>query len=103
MQLSTTIREAPAKTLLHRTADDLTRPDASAEPVLAVNNIQGNILAGFNKDHQTHLYLRIQEREAEPFRGWPRALTPFIANTAGSLAFNRLFKAIPFPRHTHTR
>jgi len=71
--------------------------------VLAVNNIQGNILAGFNKDHQTHLYLRIQEGQAEAFRSWLRALVPFIASTSEVLAFNRLFKEIRLRRHTETR
>src|SRR3979411_2365960 len=103
MQLSTTIREAPAKTLLHRTANDPTRPDASDEPVLAVSKTRGNMLAGFNKGQQTHIDLRIQEGQVEAFRSWLRALVPFIASTAEVLAFNRLFKEIRLRRHTDTR
>ena len=34
-------------------------PDRANEPSLAIDQIQGNIFPGFNKDHQTLLFLRI--------------------------------------------
>ena len=33
------------------------------EPILDVHEIQGNVLAGFNKDHQTLLGLLIRNKE----------------------------------------
>lgn len=52
------IREAPAS--LATTAENAKQPDTTGEPVLAVDNIRGNI-AGFNKDHQTMLFLKITD------------------------------------------
>lgn len=65
---------------------------ATDEDVLNVTNIQGNILAGFNKDHQILLFLRISDRDQ--FRKWLCELTPFVATTEEVLAFNRLFKQL---------
>src|SRR5580700_10307513 len=98
------VREVPAGTLLRtQTGHDLTRPDARKEPVLAVRNIQGNILAGFNKDHQVHLYLRILDGQVEAFRQWLGRLVPFIATTSEVLAFNRLFKEVRARRGVEAR
>src|ERR1700692_132390 len=100
----TPVREVPAVTLFHtQSGHDLTRPDAHKEPVLAVRNIQGNILAGFNKDHQVHLYLRILDGQVEAFRQWLGRLVPFIATTSEVLAFNRLFKEVRQRRGVETR
>jgi Dyp-type peroxidase family len=105
LQTQTGVREAPM-TLPGKNENDPTRPRVDLpiseggmdEPGLDVDNIQGNILAGFNKDHQTHLYLRINEpRDAatvEAFRRWLGRLIPFIATTNEVLRFNRLFKEI---------
>jgi len=85
------VREAPqpsGKSLKH----DPTRPAVPNEPVLAIENIQGNILSGFNKDQQTLLFLRVDNKY--DFRRWLGELIPFIATTAEVLAFNRLFKEI---------
>jgi len=98
------VREAPAVTLLRSPSEhDPTRPDASKEPELAVRNIQGNILAGFNKDHQVHLYLRVLDGQVEAFRQWLGRLVPFIATTSEVLAFNRLFKEVNKRRGVETR
>ena len=98
------VRGAPALTLIHGPSDqDPTRPDASKEPVLDVDNIQGNILAGFNKDHQVHLYLRVLDGQVEAFRQWLGRLIPFIATTSEVLAFNRLFKEVNQRRGVETR
>jgi Dyp-type peroxidase family len=71
------------------------------EPVLAVKEIQGNILAGFNKDQQTLLFLRITD--PDDFRRWLGELIPFIATTAEVISFNRLFKEIRRRRKAETR
>jgi Dyp-type peroxidase family len=98
------VREAPTVTLLRSPSEqDPTRPDASKEPELAVRNVQGNILAGFNKDHQVHLYLRILDGQVEAFRQWLGRLIPFIATTSEVLAFNRLFKEVNKRRGVETR
>lgn len=62
------------------------------EPPLAVEEIQGNILAGFNKDNQTLLFLKIDDPSL--FKPWLKHLVPFIATTEEVLKFNRLFKQI---------
>lgn len=66
------------------------------EPILNIREIQGNILAGFNKDFQTFLFLRIAAEQNGPkdARAWIRnTLAPRLASTDQVLAFNRLFKA----------
>ncbi len=67
-------------------------PTLVDEPVLDANEIQGNILAGFNKDYQTLLFLQIGETDAA--KSWLRRLEPSIATLGEVLAFNRLFKAL---------
>src|SRR6266705_1974662 len=64
------LREAPAPEPLQGSLDDPSHPDASREPVLNVANIQGNILVGFNKDHQAFLFLSLatEDFEDEAFR-----------------------------------
>ncbi|HYO81262.1 MAG TPA: hypothetical protein VES20_07680 [Bryobacteraceae bacterium] len=47
--------------------------------------IQGKILAGFNKDFQTMMFLRITDLIAA--RGWLRRLLPYVATTAKDEAF----------------
>ena len=59
-----TVREAPFPMPLLCGLDDASHPDVGNEPVLAVDQIQGNILAGFNKDFQTLIFLHI-DRAAE--------------------------------------
>jgi hypothetical protein len=85
-------REAPASLLRH--SPDLTFREAPDEPVLPVQNIQGNIVPGFNKDFQTRLFLRIVDEQTADFKRWLRAFIPFVATTAKVLTFNRLFKAL---------
>lgn len=100
------VREAPFPEPLFVGDDDPAFPDASKEPVLRVNNIQGNILGGFNKDHQAFVFLTLQ-RHARPgataeqefptvkaFKAWLRDTIPLIATTAEVVAFNRLFKEL---------
>jgi hypothetical protein len=93
------VREAPTPSPLKRRTDDPTRPRVPDEPVLAVENIQGNVI-GFNKDHQTFLFLKIVD-DAQ-FRVWLGKLVPFIATGAEVLAFNRLYKEIRRRRRVDT-
>jgi Dyp-type peroxidase family len=89
----TIIQRAPAREAPF--PDRAVRSDcapATDECILDVANVQGNILAGFNKDHQILLFLRIAD--AAQFRLWLRELTPFVATTEEVLAFNRLFKTL---------
>jgi hypothetical protein len=63
--------------------------ESSDEPQLRVDQVQGNILAGFNKDNQTLIFLNITD--AKKFKKWLGAVTPFISTTDEVLKFNRLF------------
>ncbi|MBW4609009.1 MAG: Dyp-type peroxidase [Hassallia sp. WJT32-NPBG1] len=62
------------------------------EEVLAVEDIQGNILAGFNKDFQSFLFLKIYDRDIA--KTWLASIIPQIASVAEVLAFNRMFRAL---------
>lgn len=90
------IRETPAPSLVEFKKSDPSKPDvgpgkgALEEPVLDIDNIQGNIINGFNKDHRMLLFLRIGDARA--FKLWLKSQIPFIATAAEVLAFNRLFK-----------
>jgi len=86
------VREAPFPEVFETGLADASHPDSSDEPVLAVDQIQGNILAGFNKDFQTLIFLHIDR--ARNFKPWLASQVDFIATTAEVLAFNRLFKEI---------
>lgn len=71
------------------------------EPELDVDQIQGNILAGFNKDNQTLIFLEIHE--PEKFKLWLAAITPFVATAEEVFQFNRLFKLIRSRRKVESR
>src|SRR4051794_18762174 len=75
------------------------------EPVLALDDIQGNIVGGFNKDLQTLLFLKIgeQARDIADCKRWLAALAPFIATAEEVLAFNDLFKRIRRRRNVDSR
>ena len=105
---SVPIRETPAVNLLTSHPADPARPPVPNEPPLAVCNIQGNIIGGFNKDHQTMLFLRVR-RDGDvrghlaAFKRWLHEFVPFIATAEEVLAFNRLFKAIRQRNQAETR
>jgi Dyp-type peroxidase family len=86
------VREAPAPVPLQCGIDDKSHPHVEDEPVLAIDQIQGNIVAGFTKDFQTLMFLEIVD--VPSFKRWLESQVPFIATTAEVLAFNRLFKEI---------
>ena len=85
-------REIPAPGPLLGQLGGPAHPKVPGEPRLNVDNIQGNILAGFNKDHQTLLFFQITHPAR--FKRWLRTQTPTIATTAEVLSFNRLFKSM---------
>ncbi|ARV61731.1 hypothetical protein BZZ01_26690 [Nostocales cyanobacterium HT-58-2] len=84
------IREAPTPPPLAGQQVSELRPSASDEPVLRVNNIQGNILGGFHKDFQTLIFLEIENPAA--FKQWLETQINFIATASEVIAFNRIFK-----------
>lgn len=89
------VTEAPAVSPQGQPA---TGDAATTEPRLRTDQIQGNIIPGFLKDHRTMLFLQIKDVKA--FRVWLKALIPFIATADEVLAFNRLFKEMRFRRQT---
>src|SRR4051794_22497104 len=86
------VREAPAPDPLHCGINGPSHPVAEDEPKLNVNNIQGNVLAGFNKDFQTLVFLRIDN--VANFKPWLQNFTPRIATLGEVIPFNRLFKSM---------
>nr|WP_042189989.1 Dyp-type peroxidase [Kibdelosporangium sp. MJ126-NF4]CEL19024.1 Peroxidase [Kibdelosporangium sp. MJ126-NF4]CTQ95174.1 Peroxidase (EC 1.11.1.7) [Kibdelosporangium sp. MJ126-NF4] len=68
--------------------------DAAARtlPLRHSEDIQGDILAGFRKDHVTVLLLRFPD-DHEPVRKWLRRLIPQIATTRQVAAFNSEFSS----------
>jgi Dyp-type peroxidase family len=84
------VREAPAVPSTSPSGTSPARPDVRGEPHLAVANIQGNIIAGFNKDFQTLLFLRIDDAPA--FKAWLATFAGLVATAEEVIAFNRLFK-----------
>ncbi len=66
--------------------------DDRLEPVLDVHDIQGNILAGFSKDFQILVGLRITDVAGA--KEWLRGIHPYVSSTYQVLHFNRLFRSI---------
>jgi Dyp-type peroxidase family len=87
-----TVREAPSPVPLQCGLEDESHPHVKEEPVLAIDEIQGNVLAGFTKDFQTLIFLRIDD--AAQFKPWLKSQIDSVATLAEVLAFNRLFKAV---------
>ncbi len=82
----------------HTTASTLSAYDPAVdgqstteEPILATHDIQGNILGGFNKDHEMLIFLKINQIEAA--KQWLRLIEPYIATAAEVIKFNELFKS----------
>jgi Dyp-type peroxidase family len=70
----------------------VTPPADQLEPVLEVGEIQGNILAGFNKDFQKLIFLEITEEKAA--KAWLREITPLVATLEEVYGFNKVYKEI---------
>ena len=60
------------------------------EPVLDIHNIQGNILAGFNKDHQTLLGFLIGD--SNKAKEWIKLISNRISTLYEVHSFNKIFK-----------
>ena len=76
-----------------RTASTRRRPKSpktGGEPLLEIDEIQGNILAGFSKDHQMLVALAI--RDVAAARRWLRRIEGHVNSTAEVFQFNKLFK-----------
>jgi len=59
---------------------------------LQLDEIQGNILGGFNKDFQDFLFLKV--RDANVARTWVKAHSALVSTARQVLAFNNAFKAL---------
>jgi Dyp-type peroxidase family len=70
-------------------------PGAEPEPVYDAKkrgNIQGNIIPGFNKDHQHFLFFRLGSRART--KQWLRWIAPWITSMEEVLAFVRAHRAL---------
>jgi hypothetical protein len=79
----------PVADTTRRPASPAPRPDRTALD-LDLDAIQGNILAGFNKDHQHFLFFHLPDSEAG--QGWLRTTIETLASSREVLAFNELFR-----------
>ncbi len=68
------------------------RPTAPKEPVLEIDEIQGNILLGFNKDFEALLFIEITD--VAPFRLWLQGLAGRVTTTRDVLLFRRSLRAL---------
>lgn len=69
-------------------------PGSPAEPIYdtrAQGDIQGNIIPGFNKDHQHFLFLRFDKRVSA--KKFLREILPWISSMEEVLAFRRLYRS----------
>jgi Dyp-type peroxidase family len=71
--------------------DFLTDAEIAANGI-AVDEIQGNIVAGFNKDHEALIFVRFGD--VGEAKEWLAGLADRVATSAEVIAFNRLFKAV---------
>ena len=64
-------------------------PQGLDTPLASDSNIQGNVLAGFNKDHQGLLFLQFADRPTA--QTWLAAVRPRLASNDAVTSFNRRF------------
>jgi Dyp-type peroxidase family len=76
----------------YRRAAGSTASSAALEPLLDAHEIQGNILAGFNKDHQRLIALKIGNVAGA--RHWLGRILPHINPLAEVYRFNALFRVM---------
>src|SRR5438552_1708729 len=70
----------------------------AAADALELDEIQGNILAGFNKDHASFLFLALPDDQAQA-KAWLAGIVDEVATTTEVAAFNALFKVIRRRHH----
>lgn len=68
------------------------RPAALREPELAIDEIQGNILLGFNKDFEALLFFKIVD--AASFRRWLHGIAGRVTTTREVLLFRRSLREL---------
>jgi Dyp-type peroxidase family len=66
--------------------------NTASRVTLDLGNIQGNIVPGFNKDHQA--FLLVTFRDGQAGRQWLTTLQPEVASAKEVLAFKDLFQTI---------
>jgi Dyp-type peroxidase family len=74
--------------------------DEERDPQINLANVQGNVLAGFNKDHQRLLFFQFGDRESA--RRWLATIVDETATSEEVLAFNDLFRRTRSRRGTET-
>ena len=83
--------------VLHRkdgTTHEYSWPDAvQLDMALELKEIQGNVLAGFNKDYASFLFFALPDEQAQA-RTWLAGLVDQVATTEEVKQFNDLFRAI---------
>jgi Dyp-type peroxidase family len=63
---------------------------STEEPILELNEIQGNSLGGFHKDHEMLMFLEVTHVTIA--KQWLKTIAPYIATAAEVIQFNNLFK-----------
>lgn len=71
-------------------------PSASL-PLKNSTDIQGDVLAGFNKDHRVYLFYSFSDQASG--RAWLKELIPFLAKTKDVADFNARFSAARAANH----
>jgi Dyp-type peroxidase family len=89
--------QARARAIVHRT-DGTTYEyewpdDVQVDMPLELTEIQGNIVAGFNKDHVSYLFFALPSDQAQA-RRWLAGLANEVATAEEVKQFNDLFRAI---------
>src|SRR6185436_11436104 len=69
-------------------------PAGLEEPVLAADEIQGNILPGFNTEHMALVGLRIRAGEERDARLWLRDLTPLVTSLSDAFQAREVRRAV---------
>jgi Dyp-type peroxidase family len=89
--------QARALAVVHRTEGEPYeyewRDDVQVDMPLDLKEIQGNVVAGFNKDHVSYLFFALPDDQAQA-RGWLAGLVDQVATAEEVKQFNDLFRAI---------
>lgn len=64
--------------------------DGLEEPLLDINEIQGNSVPGFNKDYQRFLFFDIFEPVLA--KRWLSYWTPYVSTAQGVIQFNHFYQ-----------
>jgi Dyp-type peroxidase family len=87
-RLDDTSREEGSESGDERSGED--EDGEARDPDLDLANIQGNVLAGFNKDHQRFVFFQFSDRDRA--RPWLATIVDEVATSEEVLAFNELFR-----------